>query len=400
MVLTTCYPSDEEDPSGIFIAKLVSAIKTRGYEPKVVAPSNGIFHGRRVLDGIETVRFGYFWPRSMERLTVGAGGIPENMAKSRLARLQVFPMMLVYLLVALFESRGADLIYANWLGAGIIGAIINLLTGKPLIVSYRGDDGYLARDRFLWRVLTRWVTGRSDVVAPVSREIMEILAGLGAPPAKCHLPRFGVDAEMFHPSSSRSERGEEVRLLYVGAVILKKGLKCLVEALADHSLKNVRLVVVGNGCYLGELESLCQRLGLSGRTEFKGQLPPREVAKEMRNADLLCLPSFTEGSPNVIKEAMASGLPVVASRVGGIPEIVREGVTGLLFSPGDVGELRGCIATVAGDPSLRMAMGAEGREVVIRSGISWDSTAEEFDMMFANVLAARAGAYARALSEN
>ena len=80
LVLTTSYPSDDQDPSGIFIAKLLRAIKERGYSIKVVAPSNGSFYGRRLLDGIEMVRFGYFRPRSLEKLTRGAGGIPENMA--------------------------------------------------------------------------------------------------------------------------------------------------------------------------------------------------------------------------------------------------------------------------------------------------------------------------------
>ncbi len=118
LVLTTSYPSDHADPSGIFIAKLIAALHRRGYDLKVVAPSNGVFHGRRLLDDIETVRFAYFFPRSLERLCAGAGGIPENMTKSLLARLQVFPMMLAFLFRTLLEARGCDLIYANWLGAG------------------------------------------------------------------------------------------------------------------------------------------------------------------------------------------------------------------------------------------------------------------------------------------
>ncbi len=72
LVLTTSYPSHEEDPSGVFIAKLLAAIHRRGYSIKVVAPSDGTFYGRRKIGGIETVRFGYFWPRSLERLTRGA----------------------------------------------------------------------------------------------------------------------------------------------------------------------------------------------------------------------------------------------------------------------------------------------------------------------------------------
>jgi hypothetical protein len=89
LVLTTSYPSHETDPSGVFIAKLSAGIKRRGYSIKVVAPSDGTFYGHRDLGGIETIRFGYFLPRSLERLTRAGGGIPENMKQSFLARLQL-----------------------------------------------------------------------------------------------------------------------------------------------------------------------------------------------------------------------------------------------------------------------------------------------------------------------
>jgi len=175
LVLTTSYPSHETDPSGVFIAKLLAAIKTRGYSIKVVAPSDGSFYGRREVGGIETIRFEYFLPRSLERLTRAGGGIPENIKQSFLARLQLVPMLFMFLLVALRQSRGSDLVYANWLGAGIVGAAVNLLTRKPLVVSFRGDDGYLARDRLVWRILTKWVARRAAVVAPVSSELASIL---------------------------------------------------------------------------------------------------------------------------------------------------------------------------------------------------------------------------------
>ena len=124
LVLTTSYPSDEKDWSGIFIAKLLGAMTKKGHHIKVLAPSDGGFHGRRVIDGIETVRFGYFYPRYLERLTVGGGGIPENMSKSVLARIQIIPLMAVFVAKALWYARGCEVVYANWLGAGIVGAIV------------------------------------------------------------------------------------------------------------------------------------------------------------------------------------------------------------------------------------------------------------------------------------
>jgi glycosyltransferase involved in cell wall biosynthesis len=386
LVLTTSYPSDDQDPSGIFIAKLLGAIKDRGYSIKVVAPSNGSFYGRRCLHGIDMVRFGYFRPRSLEKLTRGAGGIPENMAESLLARLQIFPMMIAFLYVALREVRDSDAVYANWLGAGIIGALVNLFTRKPLLVSFRGDDGYLARDRFFWRVLTKWVTRRSTCVAPVSAELMRIMLNLGLPKAKCHLPQFGVDTAMFHPPRGLRPAGDEVRLLFVGSLIPRKGLHDLLEALGDPRLRQVRLIVVGEGALAPRLTALCESLGLKEQTEWLGTVPPAEVARLMRSSDLLCLPSYMEGRPNVVNEAMASALPVIATRIGGIPDMVEEGKTAFLHDPGNVEELRGHIRKLVEDAELRNKMGQAGHDFLIKSGVSWDSTAEEFDLLFSRLM--------------
>jgi glycosyltransferase involved in cell wall biosynthesis len=389
LVLTTTYPSHDDDPSGIFIAKLLRAIAKRGYDVRVVAPSDGTFHGKGTVHGMETVRFGYFFPRSWERLTARGGGIPENMAQSRLARLQVLPMMIAFLWVALRESRGCDLIYANWIGSGVVGAVVNLLTGKPLVVTFRGDDGYLARDRFIWRFFTNWVTKRSGFVAPVSGELTRIMLELGVPEEKCKLFRFGVDREMFHPLKEPRPLDGEVRLLYVGSLVAKKGVQDLVEAMANPALEEVRLVVVGEGILEAELIAQCARLGIEKSVEFKGPLPPAAVADVMRSCDLLCLPSYTEGRPNVVNEAMASGLAVIATRVGGIPDMVEEGETALLFEPGKVEELRECLRRLALSPELRARMGKAGHDFLVRAGVSWDATAEDFDRVFAGLISRR-----------
>lgn len=385
-VLTTSYPSHEHDWSGVFIAKLLQAVTRRGHHVKVIAPSDGEFHGKRRLHGIETLRFPYFIPRALHRLTRGGGGIPENLRESNLAKVQLLPMMVMFFICSLWNSRRADLIYANWLGAGIVGAAVSMLTGKPLVISFRGDDGYLARDRLLWRLLTKWVSKRAAAIAPVSSELLEIIRTLGVPEEKLYLPRFGVDAEMFVPAEQPVRNSDPVRVIYAGALIPKKGIQTLFQALNHESLRDVCLVLVGDGYYADELRSLCESAGLSQRTHWTGSLSPPAVAEEMRRSDILCLPSFTEGSPNVIKEAMACGLPVVASRVGGVPDLVREGETGLLFEAGDANQLRTCLVKLVADGHLRRKMGAAAREHILVSGMTWDDTAKDFEEIFLRVL--------------
>ncbi len=386
LFLTTSYPSHENDPSSVFLAKLATALKKKGYSVLVLAPSDGTFFGRREVNGVQTVRFGYFWPRRVHRLTTGGGGIPENLSRSRLARFQLIPMMLVFLLRTLVEVRDSDLIYANWLGAGIIAAAANLVTGTPMVVSFRGDDGYLARDRPLWRFPAKWVLARASMIAPVSNELADIFADLGVDRRKIRVPRFGVDTEMFFPNDDARESGDEVSVLFVGSLIPRKGLEDLLKA-ADHAdLANIRITVAGDGFLREQLHESCARLGLTERVEWKGLVTPVEVALMMRSSDILCVPSYMEGTPNVAKEAMASGIPVVATRVGGIPELVVERETALLYDPGNIEQLRECLKRLAEDSDLRKNMGRAGYELLTQTNLTWDTTADEFHEIFCDVL--------------
>ncbi len=386
LLLTTCYPSHEQDPSGVFVDRLATALARTGYDVKVLAPSDGMVFGNQLVNGIETFRFAYFWPRSATRLTRGLGGIPENLARSPLARMQLLPMMALFLVHSLLQIRKCDLIYANWLGAGIIGAIANLLTGKPLVVSLRGDDGYLARDKRIWRTLTKWVSRRACVVAPVSEGIREILVQIGVPGDKVVVPRFGVDLELFHADEHPMNRSDQLTVVFVGSLIKKKGPQDLIQALEDPALSDIRLVMVGDGILREELTEKCREAGLTGRVDWQGLRSQKEVAAILRSCDILCLPSYTEGKPNVIKEAMASGLPVIATPVGGIAELVEDGVTGRLFSPGDVHALRECLKALAADSDLRTKMGKAGLEKIKQEGASWDASAKDFDEIFRGAL--------------
>ncbi len=388
LVLTTSYPSHEGDPSGVFIAKLLSALHRRGYDLSVLAPSDGETFGRTIVHGIETDRFSYFFPRHLQMLTRPGGGIPENMQRSFLARIQVLPMMAVFLLKALRGASGCDLIYGNWLGAGIIGAAVSMLTGKPLVVTFRGDDGYLARDRLLWRILTKWVCRRAGLTAPVSSEIGRILSSLGVPESKLRVPVFGVDTEVFHPPREQDGQGDRVQVLFVGSLIERKGIHDLIEALADESLSAVTLVIVGQGPLESQLRTRADELGLTQRISWHLSLPQTEVAQVMRESDILCLPSYMEGRPNVVNEAMASGLPVIVTRIGGIPDMVDEGESALLIEPGDVEQLRTHLIRLAHDPGLREQMGDAARRRIVDTGVSWDATAAELDEIFRSVIPA------------
>jgi glycosyltransferase involved in cell wall biosynthesis len=294
-------------------------------------------------------------------------------------------MMLISFLRGLTESRESHVIYANRLEAGIVGAALSRITGKPLVMSLTSDEADQVRYSWIWRAAAKWVIRRAAIIVPVSKEVLDILRQLGVPETKCHLPRFGVDMEMFHPPGTGSREQDQVRLLFVGSLIERKGLHDLIEALGDPVFERVELLVAGEGTEQPRLAALSEKVGAGHRVRWLGPRPQAEVAELMRSVDLFCLPSHMEGRPNVVYEAMASGLPVIASAVGGIPEMVREGETAFLFEPGNRDQLKACLTKLVAHADLRHAMGAAGYTYLVQSRVMWNSLAEEFDALFSSL---------------
>jgi glycosyltransferase involved in cell wall biosynthesis len=152
-------------------------------------------------------------------------------------------------------------------------------------------------------------------------------------------------------------------ILFVGRLAAVKGVPVLLEAFARLGARHpgARLVLVGDGPERAAIEARAAALGCAGRVRFRGYLNQDEVADELARADLFALPSFAEGVPVVLMEAMASRLPVVATRIAGIGELVEEGVSGRLVPPGDAEGLAGALDALLGDGALRARMGAAGR---------------------------------------
>lgn len=177
---------------------------------------------------------------------------------------------------------------------------------------------------------------------------------------KLRIVHCGVDPTAY----GRRERGAfGKRVLFVGRLDPVKGAPLLIEAFArvaaDHP--DASLTVVGDGPSRALAEAMAQDLGLADRVAFLGFRSQAEVADLLEEADMLVLPSFAEGVPVVLMEAMASRIPVVASLVAGVPELVEEGVSGFLVPPGDVETLAARIATLMADPERARAMGLAGR---------------------------------------
>ena len=177
-------------------------------------------------------------------------------------------------------------------------------------------------------------------------------------------------------------------IVFVGSLVERKGMGILLDALGALRGGGWRLLVVGGGEERDAYEAVAREKGLRDKVEFLGELPESEVEKTLCASDLLVLPSFIEGMPYVVIEAMACSLPVVASGIDGIPEATPDGEAGILVPPGDADALRTGVARLLGDAPLRTRLGAAGRRRFERL-FTLERHLEEMESMYADLVGVR-----------
>ena len=229
--------------------------------------------------------------------------------------------------------------------------------GAPLVLSSQRAFRELTPNfRPVLRLMDRMVDGIVVNSEAVGKALVE---RDGVKAERIHLCRNGVDLNLFYPPVAR--RAEEKLTIGVAAMLRpEKSLHTLIEAFGRVRAKGVaaRLVIVGSGEMLESLETLARRLGLTENCRFEPA--SRAVADWLRKFDVFVLPSVSEALSNSLMEAMACRCCAVASRVGGNPELVEEGVTGMLFEAGNGEDLASKLETLAGSPELRERMAEAG----------------------------------------
>jgi glycosyltransferase involved in cell wall biosynthesis len=218
--------------------------------------------------------------------------------------------------------------------------------------------------------MLREKTAEADFVVTISEFNRRLLARFGDP-AKVHVVRCGIELERY-PLQEEPPPGPAT-ILTVASLQEYKGVDRLIRAcavLAARSLPEWRCRIVGGGVLRRELERLVEELGLGGRVELCGPKPQDEVARLLQESHLFVLPSVVahdgqmDGLPVALMEALAVGLPVVASDLSGVPELVRPGETGTLVPPGDAEALADALAGVLLDPEPARRLGRAGRRLV------------------------------------
>lgn len=212
---------------------------------------------------------------------------------------------------------------------------------KPVVLTARGSDVNLLPLYTLPRRQILWAAKHARAIITVSRALEERLVALGVPADRVTTLRNGVDLDFFRPvDREAARRGLDLdgpTLLSVGHLEEHKGHRIVIEALA--ALPGTTLVIAGDGPQAGALRSFARSLGVADRVRFVGVLPQNELPTWYGAADALALASSREGMPNVVLEALACGTPVVATAVGGVPEIVSTPAAGVLMVRRDAAAL-------------------------------------------------------------
>jgi glycosyltransferase involved in cell wall biosynthesis len=242
------------------------------------------------------------------------------------------------------------------------------LDGVPVVVTLCGSDvpGYdpsqrtVERAHRVLRPLTRWIWRHADRVIAVCDSLGR-LARRTMPQLRYTVIPNGVDLMRFRPRLRPARPHDRLRCLAVARLVERKGLTHLIRAVAMQEPGRVELEIVGSGPQEQALRGLAAELGIAGLVRFAGALDRAAVAQRYREADLFTLACSEESFGAVFAEAMASGLPIVGSAVGGIPELVRDRRNGLLVPPGDPEALAAAIARLAASPRARAELGRRNR---------------------------------------
>lgn len=389
LFLTQTYPRFEGDVAGPFIRDLARGLVRGGDRVTVLTPHAEGVPASWDDGGVEVISFRYA-PERHELLGYGRSLEADETVKAGAAL--AAPLYALAARAAVrrrLAGRRYDLVHAHWIVPnGVVAAAAE--PQVPFAIGLHGSDVFLAEKPGV-RVLARWALGRTRLLTGCSSELVERVRALGFPEERSRVIPYGVDVATFSPAPDRRSLWRQrlgipdgaPLLLGVGRMATKKGFQVLMEILpallGEHP--ELRVVLAGGGDLLDRFREAARPWG--DRVHLPGPVLRDTLPDLYRAADLFVLPAVHDGKgnvdglPNVILEAMASGLPVVASGISGIPLAVEDGRTGRLVPERDPEALLGALRELLADPVRRRGMGERGRHKA-EAELTWDVVAGRY----------------------
>jgi glycosyltransferase involved in cell wall biosynthesis len=389
LFLTQTYPRFEGDVAGPFIRDLARGLVRGGDRVTVLTPHAPGVSAAWEESGVEALSFRYA-PERYEVLGYGRSLEADERVKGGAAlAAPLYALAARRALRGLLRRRRFDLVHAHWIVPnGVVAAAAG--SRAPLAIGLHGSDVFLAEKRGV-RLLARWALSRARLLTGCSPELVDRVRALGFPAERSRVIPYGVDVAAFSPAPERRALWREQLgipdsaplLLGVGRMATKKGFQVLMEILpallSEHP--ELRVVLAGGGDLLDRFRETARPWG--ERVCFPGPVLRDTLPDLYRAADLFVLPAVHDGKgnvdglPNVILEAMASSLPVVASGISGIPLAVEDGRTGRRVPERDPQALLGALRGLLADPAAMREMGERGRRKAVAE-LTWDAVAARY----------------------
>ncbi|MBO0445517.1 glycosyltransferase [Enterococcus ureilyticus] len=367
LVTASTFPRWQDDTEPKFIYDLCKEY-AKYYDVTVLVPSTYGALNKEEMEGLHVIRYRYFPIKKLETLAYPGAIVPRIKEKKSRALLVPFMFIAMYFAIRK-EMKKVDAVHSNWL---IPQGIIQQFFKKPFVLTGLGGDVTSLNKGFIKKMKMRTLL-KASAVTVVSKDLKEHLEKEYRY-EKAEVIPMGVDLTKFSPKYRQDnffETNGKPVILFVGRLAEKKGAKYLIRAMAKI---DAVLIIVGDG---PEKEVLMQEANhVQADIRFVGSKNKDELAVINASCDIFCVPSVVakdgdkDGLPVALIEAMASGVPVVASDVGGINEAVEDNVNGFLVEPSDVQELESKLNELLSERNRRLDMGKKAR-----------LKAEEFDFI-------------------
>jgi len=391
IVITNLFPNPVEKTRGMFVWQETRRLLERhGYKLRVLSPLPWVPPFLRTTS--KFAHAGVPASAEVEDLRVL---YPRHPVTPRVGR-SLYGQFMYWSLSRLFsrlqKTRPAEFVLAHYaFPDGYAAMRLARRHGLPLLVKVRGSDVNVFTRQAARRRLTVRTLESADRVIAVSEALKTKMIDLGVPAEKISVVTNGVNAQRFIPrdrAASRRDLGLEAdpfTFLFIGSLRPLKGVLTMLQAfraIQVEKRRDARLVIIGGGELQEELERRIERYGLSDQVRLLPPMEHSEIPRWFGACDCLVLPSTNEGYPNVVVEALAAARPVIASRVGGIPEIVADGRSGILVPPGRPWPLTDAMVTMIDGFDFDPAASPAAQR-------SWEDVSDDMDALIESAIAER-----------
>jgi Glycosyltransferase len=382
--ITTAFPRSENDVLIPWIIRLINLLKEKGVETDVFTSS---YCGRKSekSNNINVFRFRYFF-KKWEKLSHDMS-VPEKL-KSNKFYFFVLPFFMISGMISarkFAKNNDFDLIHVHFpFPLALFGIAMKRISKKPLVMTCHGSEVNMAKKNLVFRKIFKWMLVYADSVTVNSTFMKNELSKI-IPAKEIEIIPMGSGIGDISEKALKKERKTKTNLLFVGRLIEVKGTKYLVEAMKLLEAEKFELHIAGDGPERENLEKIAPK-----NVVFHGYQTGKNLEELYRNADIFILPSivddagYTEGLGTVLLEAANFSIPVIGTNVGGIPDIIKDGETGILVPQKDPKAISEAVKKLAENPQLCENLVKNAKKHLEKS-FSWESITEKFFKIYSSL---------------